>query len=74
MPYSRGVARVFILDTKLFASKAVGYACAALLLYSLNKKQAATQTAQVRWSKLGAQKQDVYSLSHDRKKEQDHAG
>ena len=27
----------------------------------------------VRWSRLGAQKQDVYFLSHDGKKEQDHA-
>ena len=30
--------------------------------------------AEVRWSRLGAQKQDVYYCCHDRKKEQDHAG
>jgi len=33
-----------------------------------------SRVAQVRWSSRGAQKQDVYFLSHDRKKEQDHAG
>ena len=34
----------------------------------------ALASCKMRWSSRGAQKQDVYFLSHDRKKEQDHAG
>jgi hypothetical protein len=32
------------------------------------------QEVTVRWSRLGAQKQDVYFLSHERRKEQEDAG
>jgi hypothetical protein len=32
------------------------------------------EKGKVRWSRLGAQKQDVYFLSHERRKEQEDAG